>query len=80
MLAKFDPTAGTHLSGNDSNFSSGVAGLLLIVPPLHIYAQLKGGYALTTGGALWRAAALSIASVLTLTLFAGLIVSVGLAD
>lgn len=80
VLAKFDPTAGTHLSGNDKDFSSGIAGLLLIVPPLHIYAQLKGGYALTTGGALWRAAALSIASVLTLTLFAGLIVSVGLAD
>ncbi len=80
VLGKFDPLAGTRTSGGDTNFSSGIVGVLLLVPPVHIFAQLKGAYALTTGGALWRAAVLSIASVLTLTLFAVMIVLVGLAD
>ncbi len=80
LIGKFDPTAGTNAAAADNNFSTGIGGLLLLVPPVHIFAQLKGGYALTTGGALWRTAVLSLASVATLALFALLIVVVGLAD
>lgn len=55
-------------------------GLLALVPPVHMYFQLKGGYRLSTWGALWRTAVLSQATIIILGLFATLIVIVGLAD
>ena len=55
-------------------------GLLFFVPPLHMFAQLKGGYALGTFSALWRTAVLIFASITTLAMFAGLIIVLGLAD
>lgn len=54
--------------------------MLLLVPPVHMYAQLKGGYRLGWFGALWRTSVLSIASIITLAMFATLIVVLGLAD
>ncbi|TRW14752.1 DUF3667 domain-containing protein [Glacieibacterium frigidum] len=58
----------------------GSIGLLTLVPPVHMYFQLKGGYRLSTWGALWRAAVLSQATIVILALFATLIVILGLAD
>lgn len=55
-------------------------GLLTLVPPVHMYFQLKGGYRLSTWGALWRMAVLSQATLVILSLFAMLIVVLGLAD
>lgn len=58
----------------------GVAELRFFVPPVHMFAQLRGGYRLSTFGALWRACVLSVSAIVTLSLFAMLIIIVGLAD
>lgn len=56
------------------------APLLLLVPPLHMFAQLKGAYRLSVFGAAWRAAVLATAAVFTLTFFAILIALLGVVD
>ena len=56
------------------------AGLLFLVPPVHIFVQLKGAYALGKWGALWRTSVLLFASVITLSMFLSMIVVLGLAD
>ncbi len=40
--------------------------LFLVVPVVHIFAQLKGGYRLTSWGAAWRTSILSILAFVTL--------------
>lgn len=57
----------------------GGIGLLavLIVPPVHIYRQLRGTYGLSRGSALWRTAALLILSLFALALFAMLLLTLG---
>ncbi len=80
LLAKIDPTAGVHRHGNSTNISNGIGGLLILAIPVHMFAQLRGAYRLTVWGALWRTFVLLISSMVTLGLFAMLIVVVGLAD
>ena len=58
----------------------GSTGLLFLVPLVHMFAQLKGGYRLSTWGALWRTLVLSQLTVLVLATFVALIIVVGLAD
>lgn len=55
-----------------------LAGLLWLIPPFHMYRQLKGAYALSTGGALWRASLLTIFAILVVSMFAALLVGVGM--
>ena len=56
-------------------FLSVEAGLLLLLyAPFHMYRQLRGTYALSRPGALWRMLALSAASWVAISLFAGAIV------
>ena len=55
-----------------------LAGLLWLIPPFHMYRQLKGAYGLTTGGALWRASLLTIFALIVVSLFAALLVGVGM--
>ncbi|QPQ54189.1 DUF3667 domain-containing protein [Allosphingosinicella flava] len=43
--------------------------LILIIPPLHMYRQLKGAYALSRFGALWRTAMLLLFAFLAFILF-----------
>jgi hypothetical protein len=50
---------------------------LLLAPVLHMYAQLKGAYALTRSAALWRTAVLALASWLTLSLYVVLMILLG---
>jgi hypothetical protein len=57
-----------------------IAGLLWLIPPFHIYRQLKGAYELTRWGALWRTALLTLFALLVISLFAALVVGVGLFD
>ncbi len=45
-----------------------------------MFAQLKGAYRLGWFGALWRTFVLLLSSMITLGIFAALIVVVGLAD
>jgi hypothetical protein len=53
---------------------------LLVAPFLHMFAQLKGTYSLSRGGALWRTAALSFGAVITLGLYAALMIALGVLD
>jgi len=55
-----------------------IAGMLWLIPPFHMYRQLKGAYALSTGGALWRASLLTIFALIVVSLFAALLVGVGM--
>ena len=50
---------------------------LLIVPPVHMYRQLRGAYELSRFSAAWRAAALVVFALLTLLLFAALLLALG---
>jgi hypothetical protein len=52
----------------------------LLVPPLHMFAQLKGAYQLSVFGAGWRAVVLATAAVITLAFFAVLIALLGVVD
>ena len=71
MLSKLDTVTGGE---------GGLYGLLFVLPPIHMFAQLKGGYALGKWGALWRTSVLGVASLITLGMFAAMIVVLGLAD
>ena len=80
LLAKFDPTSVSHKGGN-ADFTFGhFGGIALFAAPVHMFVQLKGAYRLGWFGALWRTFVLSIASIVTLGLFAAMIVVIGLAD
>jgi hypothetical protein len=57
-----------------------IAGLLWLIPPFHIYRQLKGTYGLTVWGALWRTTLLTIFALIVISLFAALLVGVGMFD
>lgn len=52
-----------------------LGGLALLVPPFHMYRQIKGTYGLSRGGALWRTAALVVFAETALVLFAVLILA-----
>jgi hypothetical protein len=52
--------------------------LLLFLPPLHIYRQLRGAYALSRFGASWRTLVLVTAAMLNLVLFGLLLVMLGI--
>ncbi|PZU12016.1 MAG: hypothetical protein DI605_02650 [Sphingomonas sp.] len=49
----------------------------MIVPPIHIYRQLKGAYGLGRFGALWRTAAMLIMATITLSLFTSFVFYLG---
>ena len=57
--------------------SSGIAGLLFLVPPFHMYRQLKGAYQLGRFGALWRTTALTIFAFVAALLFFILLIALG---
>ena len=50
---------------------------VLIVPPVHIYRQLKEAYGLSRASALWRTAALMILSLVAIALFAAILLFLG---
>jgi len=59
-------------------FPGGIVSLaVLIVPPVHIYRQLKGTYGLSRGSALWRTGALLVLSFVALMLFAAILLTLG---
>jgi hypothetical protein len=50
---------------------------MLLVPPIHIYKQLKGAYSLSRFSAAWRLAAVLFAIGLTSSLFSLLLLTLG---
>ena len=57
-----------------------VAPILLFVPPIHIYRQLRGAYGCGWFGALWRTFLLVIVAIIVLTAFILLMVTLGAFD
>lgn len=55
-------------------------GLVVVAPVAHMFAQLKGAYALSNRSAAWRTVALSFFSVVTLGVFAILMIIIGVLD
>lgn len=53
--------------------------LLLSVPAVHIFLQLKGAYSLHTRSALWRTVAMLVAAQLVLIMFALILLALGVA-
>jgi hypothetical protein len=54
--------------------------LVVLAPIMHMFTQLKGAYALTRVGAAWRTLALSFAAIITLSLYAMLMIVLGVLD
>ncbi len=52
-----------------------IAPAALLVPPIHMYRQLRGAYGLSRRSALWRTAALLMIAVTTMILFAMLLLA-----
>ena len=57
-----------------------IAGLLWLLPPFHMYRQLKGAYSLGRASALWRTALLTMFAMIVVGLFSALLVGVGTFD
>jgi hypothetical protein len=57
-----------------------VAPLMLLVPPVHMYRQLRGAYGVGRAGALWRTALLMLFAAVVLTAFVLLMGALGLYD
>jgi hypothetical protein len=51
--------------------------LILVVPPLHMYRQLRGAYGLSRWSAAWRTLALVIFTFLALTIFLAVLLMLG---
>ena len=59
---------------------TGMAGLLWLIPPFHMYRQLKGAYSLGRAGALWRTVMLTVFAMVVVGLFSAVLVGVGTFD
>ena len=51
---------------------------IAVVPPLHMYRQLRGAYSLSRWSAIWRTVALMAMTLVTLTLFLFLLLALGI--
>jgi hypothetical protein len=60
--------------------SDALASLAWFVPPVHMYRQLRGTYALGRSAAAWRTAGLTIFAFMAISLFASLLVMLGAFD
>ena len=49
----------------------------MLIPPLHMYRQLRGAYGLSRGSAIWRTAALLFFAMVALSLFVTLLLALG---
>ena len=52
-----------------TGLKAAVAGLVLLAPPVHMFAQLRGTYLLGVGGALWRTVALLFTATIVFMLY-----------
>lgn len=55
---------------NKFNFTGTAVFLLMIVPPIHMYLQLRDAYQLSVFGTLWRTAALLLIALISLLIYA----------
>ena len=59
---------------------SSIAAIMLFIPPIHMYRQLRGAYDVGRWGALWRTAILLIVAILVLCAFIVLMGALGIFD
>jgi hypothetical protein len=57
-----------------------IAPVILLIPPIHIYRQLRGTYGVGRWGALWRASVLLVVAILVLIAFILLMGALGIFD
>jgi hypothetical protein len=57
-----------------------VADVLILIPPIHMFAQLRGAYGLSARQALWRTAALLLFAVAALLVFLLVLIWLGIAE
>ena len=57
-----------------------LAGMAIVIPPIHMYRQLRGAYRLSRSGALWRTVLLTLFATAATILFLVLLVGLGLFD
>jgi hypothetical protein len=65
------------LIGQVSWLSSIVVLMAIVAPPVHMFAQLKGAYGLSTFSALWRTLVLLMFCAIVLVLFMAAIILLG---
>lgn len=53
--------------------------MLLFVPPVHMFLQLKGAYRLSTASSLWRTVIMQLAAILVIVTFSLILFALGLA-
>ena len=51
---------------------------MIVIPPIHMYRQLRGAYSLGRWSAAWRTVALSMLTLVTITLFLFLLLALGI--
>ena len=56
------------------NFSTTAGWLFVLIPPIHMYRQLRGAYQLSVSSTVWRTIALLLIAFFSLTLYAALII------
>ena len=59
---------------------STVAGFASLIPPIHMFRQLRGAYDLGVWGALWRTLLLTLFATIAILLFVALLFALGLFD
>lgn len=69
---------GVVLGSLFSGLASVITGLLMLVVPVHIFAQLKGTYSLSIWGALWRTLLVSVFCLMVIAFFIIAIIYLGL--
>jgi len=57
-----------------------IAPIILIVPPMHMYRQLRGAYQLSRASALWRTSLLLLSAIIVLTAFVLMMGALGVFD
>lgn len=68
------------VSLNETAIGGLLGALIVLAPPVHIFAQLKGAYQLSNFSAGWRTIVLLIASIVILGLYMSLMVVIGVVD
>jgi hypothetical protein len=70
-------SAGTVIAAAGIN---AVAPIMLFIPPIHMYRQLRGAYGCTRWGALWRSLVLLIVAIVVLSAFILMMGAIGIFD
>jgi hypothetical protein len=60
--------------------STTIESIAWLIPPAHMYRQLRGTYSVGRFGAIWRTIALTIFAFIAISLFASLLVGLGAFD